>query len=250
MCHYRVRSQLAVGVVWLGCAVAVFDAVLAGDAGELVTVTPKKTEDILANPGMGWETFHRTVRAGADGTYALPHVDLSPNLVYVARAEGHMPQRRQSDGSGVLDFELPRSLALEGVVVDPRDAPLPGAHVYLHRIALAPGVEQEPGREARNFTTSGEGGAFRFDGVLPGQFAVRPLPRQLLGRLAPVVDMQVRPGEALFLVVPLGVGRRLNGGTAARRSRCTFAAGSQAGAADRECRMQNAECRKEADCEF
>jgi hypothetical protein len=33
---------------------------LASLAGELVTVTPEETDEILANPGMGWETFHRT----------------------------------------------------------------------------------------------------------------------------------------------------------------------------------------------
>ena len=31
----------------------------AGDTGR-VTVLPKETDAILANPGMGWETFHRT----------------------------------------------------------------------------------------------------------------------------------------------------------------------------------------------
>ena len=30
----------------------------ASDA--VVTVTPEETDEILANPGMGWETFHRT----------------------------------------------------------------------------------------------------------------------------------------------------------------------------------------------
>lgn len=28
--------------------------------GQLVVVTPDQTDEILANPGMGWETFHRT----------------------------------------------------------------------------------------------------------------------------------------------------------------------------------------------
>ncbi len=28
----------------------------------LVTVVPQETDEILANPGMGWETFHRTVK--------------------------------------------------------------------------------------------------------------------------------------------------------------------------------------------
>ena len=35
--------------------------VAASDA--VVTVTPEETDEILANPGMGWETFHRTSKA-------------------------------------------------------------------------------------------------------------------------------------------------------------------------------------------
>jgi hypothetical protein len=34
----------------------------ASTTGSLVTVTPEETDDILANPGMGWQTFHRTSR--------------------------------------------------------------------------------------------------------------------------------------------------------------------------------------------
>ena len=34
--------------------------VLAGEAVKQVVVTPEETDEILANPGMGWETFHRT----------------------------------------------------------------------------------------------------------------------------------------------------------------------------------------------
>ncbi len=29
----------------------------------IVKVTPEETDEILANPGMGWETFHRTSKA-------------------------------------------------------------------------------------------------------------------------------------------------------------------------------------------
>ena len=34
----------------------------AAKPGGLVTVTPEQTDQILANPGMGWETFHRTAK--------------------------------------------------------------------------------------------------------------------------------------------------------------------------------------------
>lgn len=35
----------------------------AAEPDELVTVTPEQTDKILANPGIGWETFHRTSKA-------------------------------------------------------------------------------------------------------------------------------------------------------------------------------------------
>lgn len=140
----------------------------------------------------GWETFHRTVTTAADGTYALPNVSISPNLVYVARGDGYLPQQRQSDGTGSLDFELSASLALEGVVTDRRDAPLKGARIYLHRISFTAGIQQDRGSQAQNFTTSGEGGAFRFDRVLPGQVAVVAFHRDF------------GPGEKHPIEVPAG----------------------------------------------
>lgn len=37
--------------------------VRAAASDAVVTVTPEETDEILANPGMGWETFHRTSKA-------------------------------------------------------------------------------------------------------------------------------------------------------------------------------------------
>ena len=48
---------------WLSC-------VLAEDAA-WVRIVPEKTDEILANPGMGWETFHRT----ADNDNSLSSFD-------------------------------------------------------------------------------------------------------------------------------------------------------------------------------
>ena len=57
--------------MWKQCFLAVWALFLlhfqgvapavAGD-GELVTVVPEETEELLANPGMGWQTFHRTAK--------------------------------------------------------------------------------------------------------------------------------------------------------------------------------------------
>lgn len=33
------------------------------DQKRIVRVVPEETDEILANPGMGWETFHRTSKA-------------------------------------------------------------------------------------------------------------------------------------------------------------------------------------------
>ena len=52
--------------------------VLADDAA-WVRIEPKETDEILANPGMGWETFHRT--AGDDKN----HPAWIPSTVHYAR---------------------------------------------------------------------------------------------------------------------------------------------------------------------
>jgi protocatechuate 3,4-dioxygenase beta subunit len=140
----------------------------------------------------GLETFHRTTTADADGAYALPNVSTAPNLVFYARADGYLMQQRQSDGTGTLDFELASSLSVEGVVLDRSDKPLKGARIYLHRVAFAPGVQPDQGSHQRNFTTSGEGGVFRFESVQPGQVAVVAFHRDC------------GPGEKSPIEVPVG----------------------------------------------
>ncbi|MBL7044446.1 MAG: DUF4832 domain-containing protein [Pirellulaceae bacterium] len=49
------------------------------NAADKVVVTPNETDDILANPGMGWQTFHRT----ATQDKSLP--DWIPSTVHYAR---------------------------------------------------------------------------------------------------------------------------------------------------------------------
>jgi len=51
----------------------------AADPAGLVTVTPEQTDAILANPGMGWETFHRTRTQDKN----LP--DWIPSTIHYAR---------------------------------------------------------------------------------------------------------------------------------------------------------------------
>lgn len=140
----------------------------------------------------GLETFHRTATADAEGMYTLGNVSTAPNLVFFARADGYLQQQRQSDGTGSLDFELLSSLAVEGIVLDRLDKPLKGARIYLHRVSLAPGVQPDQGSQQRNFTTSGEGGVFRFESVQPGRVAVVAFHRDH------------GPGEKFPIDVPVG----------------------------------------------
>lgn len=53
--------------------------VMIAETADLVTVTPRETDQILANPGMGWETFHHT----ANQDRSLP--DWIPSTVHYAR---------------------------------------------------------------------------------------------------------------------------------------------------------------------
>jgi len=125
-----------------------------------------------ATVGEGWETYHRSTVTKEDGTFALEHTDTSPNLTFVVRAEGYLPQQRQSDGTGRIDFELDASLALSGTVKDYQDRPVAGARVYLHRIQFAPGFTPVQNNQQQTYTTSDEAGRFTFADVLPGQVAV------------------------------------------------------------------------------
>ena len=51
----------------------------ADQKGDVVTITPEETDEILANPGMGWETFHRTSKQDK----ALP--SWIPSTIHYAR---------------------------------------------------------------------------------------------------------------------------------------------------------------------
>jgi hypothetical protein len=57
MCRNR-YSLLAVAMIFQLCLAS---QALAEDT-EWVRVVPKDTDEILANPGMGWETFHHTAK--------------------------------------------------------------------------------------------------------------------------------------------------------------------------------------------
>ncbi len=120
----------------------------------------------------GWQPYDRDVEAGEDGTYALSDVDTAPNLTFVVRAKGYLPQTRQSDGSGTLNFSLDASIVVSGKVLTLTDQPVPNARVYLHRLKYAPGFQPTGNSRQQWFTTANASGEFEFTDVLPGQVAV------------------------------------------------------------------------------
>ena len=91
--------------VWLCPHVDAADA--RSSPGSLVTITPEQTEEILANPGMGWETFHRSSRHDRN----LPK--WIPSTVYYLRwGWGELEPR-----PGAVNFDL-----VDRVLKEARDA--------------------------------------------------------------------------------------------------------------------------------
>lgn len=72
------RSRLLLSVLAIGLAWSLFTPVSATESGR-IRVVPAEIDDILPNPGMGWQTFHRT----ADRDANLP--DWIPSTVHYAR---------------------------------------------------------------------------------------------------------------------------------------------------------------------
>jgi len=122
----------------------------------------------------GWESYHETATSDDKGSFTLPHVDTAPNRMFTVRADGFLPQQRQSDGTGKLEFKLSKSETLEGTVHNLKDEPVEGARVYLHRIKYAPGHQRQGSGSGRwrQVTETDAEGKFHFDEVLPGQVAV------------------------------------------------------------------------------
>jgi hypothetical protein len=75
------------------------DARTASEA--LVTVTPEPTDEILANPGMGWETFHRTSRQDRNLPSWIPST-----VQYVRWGWGELEPRPGQIDSALLDRVL------------------------------------------------------------------------------------------------------------------------------------------------
>ena len=93
--RYVVMSPV---VVWLASVGMMLLAppVQAAGPDTVVTTTPEETDEILANPGMGWETFHRT----ANDDKNLP--TWIPSTIHYARWGWKVLEPEQ----GKIDFEF------------------------------------------------------------------------------------------------------------------------------------------------
>ena len=89
--------------------------VRAAASDAVVTVTPEETDEILANPGMGWETFHRTSKADKN----LP--SWIPSTVHYAR----WGWRELEPQPGKIDYDVPGQGA-QGVARFGAEAGVPG----------------------------------------------------------------------------------------------------------------------------
>ena len=79
----------------------------AADQTEAVIITPEEAGDILANPGMGWETFHKT----ANEDQNLP--SWIPSTIHYARWGWKVLEPEQ----GKIDYEF-----LDGVLQETRES--------------------------------------------------------------------------------------------------------------------------------
>jgi hypothetical protein len=86
-------------IFWIPCA--------SCEDAEYVRVVPKETDEILRNPGMGWETFHRTA---SDDRNLPPWI---PSTVHYARWGWGTLEPEQ----GKIDYEF-----LDGVLKETREA--------------------------------------------------------------------------------------------------------------------------------
>jgi len=91
----------------LGVALLAPGRIFAAAPDAVVTVAPEETDEILANPGMGWETFHNT----ADNDKNLP--SWIPSTVHYARwGWGQIEPEK-----GRIDYEF-----LDGVLKETRES--------------------------------------------------------------------------------------------------------------------------------
>lgn len=93
----RVVQASAVAICVLGVALLFAPAA----RGQQVTVTPEESDEILTNPGMGWETFHRTSQQDPSLPAWIPST-----VGYVRWGWGELEPQPGKLNSGLLDKAL------------------------------------------------------------------------------------------------------------------------------------------------
>ncbi len=167
------RQQRTNLVLRSGDSIKIDFALVAGGTLKGRVVDAQTLQPITdASVAEGWEPYHKTTRTGADGTFVLKHVDVSPNRSFGAQTEGYGAQLLQSDGTGRMEFSLVGGLVLSGQVKDPSAKPLAGARVRLMRIKFDDGLVGAQSRGRGNVIETGADGRFVIHGVLPGKVAV------------------------------------------------------------------------------
>jgi Domain of unknown function (DUF4832)/Beta-galactosidase len=101
------QRSMSDSLVLAFCLIVSFGEALADDSVEYITVHPKETNEILANPGMGWETFHKTA---AEDKNLPPSI---PSTIHYAR----WGWKTLEPQKGKIDYDF-----LDGVLKETRDA--------------------------------------------------------------------------------------------------------------------------------
>jgi hypothetical protein len=168
--------------------------------GATLTLVEGETDPLraAADPAAGGP-LRQEVAIPGSGRFRIDRV-AAGSWTLLARAPGRLPAvatRVRVDvgrSSGGIRLELRQGLAVAGTVAGPDGAPVVDALL----VALAPPVDREAGR-----ARSGPGGAFRIEGLPPGEHRIRVvLPEESFPDPLRPEFPAVAPGEGLEIRLP------------------------------------------------
>jgi protocatechuate 3,4-dioxygenase beta subunit len=148
------------------------------------------------------------VRAGADGTFRLPH--LEEDLRVSVAAPGYFGAQGQAAGGRVPTFKLQPRISAGGIVVDEAGHPVAGASVKASPAPNLRGYRSPAAWRSGGFTRSAASGRFKLsrlaagvayelhvqgEGLAPARVE---LPAREAGAAAPDLRIVLHPGRAAF----------------------------------------------------